>query len=114
MRDRLIELLLDHTDNAFKTSEEKHFIESTTIGEVADTILADGWMRPPCKVGDKLYFLYGSKVFNLTVEKIVIKEEGMFLVDKAFNDWYSIEELGKTLYLSEEEAEAKLKEGGKE
>lgn len=79
-----------------------------------DKLIANGVIVPPCKVGDKLYFLCGSKVFNLTVEKIVIKEEGMFLVDKAFNDWYSIEELAKTLYLSEEEAEQALKGGAEE
>ncbi len=105
MKDRLIELL----SKCFEEQYDKRRIISTKF--TADFLIENGVIVPPCKVVDKLYFLYGSKVFNLTVEKIVIKEEGMFLVDKAFNDWYSIEELGKTLYLSEEAAEQALKGG---
>ena len=108
MRDRLIELML-------KSNEKFADVDCTpeeAIVILADYLIENGVIVLPCKIGDKLYFLYGSKVFNLTVEKIVIKEDGMFLVDKAFNDWYSIEELGKTLYLSEEEAEQALKRGG--
>ena len=80
---------------------------------LADILLANGVIVPPVKVGDKVYFLYEKKVFNLTIEKLVIKEDGMFLVDKSFNDWYSTKELGETLYLSEAEAEKMLKGEGK-
>ena len=52
MRERLIELLLDYTDNALNTSDDKHFTHSTTIGEVADYLLKNGVIVPPCKVGD--------------------------------------------------------------
>lgn len=103
-RERLIELL----------GKDYILYEKEDIEELADILLENGVIVPPCKVGDKIYFTYNEKVFNLTVEKIVIKEEGMFLVDKEFNDWYSIEELGKSLYLTREEAETKLKGGAEE
>lgn len=50
MRDRLIELI-----------ESARYWGSGTSAEIADKILADGWMRPPCKVGDVVYFVkHGS------------------------------------------------------
>lgn len=113
-RKRLVELIGskvcdDYSPNCDEYSPhtcEKCYANSCRIGELADHLLDNGVVVPPVKVGDKIYYLIGKKVFNLTVEKIVIQESGMFLVDKSFNDWYSIEELGKTLYLSEEAAEA--------
>ena len=108
MRERLIELIEKGQFNYYASNG------SNGIGHneyIADYLLANGVIVPPCKVGDKIYFTYNEKVFNLTVEKIVIKEEGMFLVDKEFNDWYSIKKLGKTLYLTQEEAEKALNGG---
>ena len=52
MRDRLIELL---------TKAKKEYANDVTdlseIRYVAECLLADGWIRPPCKVGDKVYFV---------------------------------------------------------
>ena len=106
MRERLIELI-----RTFCKREGVLLFNRKVLDKFADYLFEDGWIRLPCKVGDKIYFTYNEKVFNLTVEKIVIKDEGMFLVDKEFNDWYSIKKLGKTLYLTQEEAEAALKGG---
>ena len=78
------------------------------MDEVADYLLANGVIVPPCKVGDELYFIYKNKVFDLTIEKIVQTEAGLFLVDEGFNDWYLVDEIGKTLYLTREEAEREL------
>ena len=43
MRDRLIELIA------------KVQYMGGLEGKLADHILADGWIRPPCKVGDMVY-----------------------------------------------------------
>ena len=53
MRDRLIELI-----------ESARYWGSGTSAEIADKILADGWMRPPCKVGDVVYKVWYSKCHN--------------------------------------------------
>ena len=49
MRDRLVELIKNYP--CMSTAEEC-FMESIAE-DLADHILADGWMRPPCKVGWK-------------------------------------------------------------
>lgn len=67
MRDRLIELLLEHTDNAFNTSEDKHFIESTTIGQVADTLLANCVIVTPCVAMVEQFIKDGKFNRQLTV-----------------------------------------------
>lgn len=79
MRDRLIELLLEHTDNAFNTSEDKHFIESTTIGQVADTLLANGVIVPPSKVGDTVYWIDNEKIKSCEVFEISIHSDGILI-----------------------------------
>ena len=106
MRERLVELIKEAHD------AEDWGIDFFDIdGYIADHLLENGVIVPPCKVGDKLYFLYNNNVFDLDVKKIVQKEAGLFLVDKQFNDWYSVDEIGKTLYLTKEEAEQALKGG---
>ena len=97
-RQRLVEQI--------KESLNKHIGKSCLLAEnIASDLIDNEVIVPPCKVGDKVYFIYNNNVYNLTIGKIVSKEEGLFLVDKEYNGWYSTEELGKTLYLSEEEAE---------
>ena len=87
---------------------------------IADSILADGWIRPPCKLGDTIYDIsdfishcnspemYEDKVSFITIMK---RENGEMYFDIEciecdYNDF------GNTLFLTREEAEAKLKEGG--
>ena len=51
-RERLIELFLQPMNVA-------DFYDKEMIAKAyADRILADGWIRPPCKVGDELYCVY--------------------------------------------------------
>ena len=69
----------------------------------------------PCKVGDTIYevFKYHKPPFiqQTKVEKIIITEKGLKL-KLARNSVYetSIASLGKTLFLTETEAEARLQE----
>ena len=69
----------------------------------------------PCKVGDTIYevFKYHKPPFiqQTKVEKIIVTEKGLKL-KLARNSFYetSIASLGKTLFLTEESAEARLKE----
>ena len=80
---------------------------------IADHLLANGVIVPPCKVGDKLYC-----VTNLThsiAETVVI---GMWIADGTFSilTIHGIivdGSIGKTVFLTKEEAEEKLKELGK-
>ena len=70
----------------------------------------------PCKVGDTAYGISMGKIINLTVNEISIfymKSERVINVKCQNNDEfrnYVEREFGKTVFLTESEAEAKLKE----
>lgn len=71
----------------------------------------------PCKVGDTVWFIrpLDSKreITETTVEKIVAKEKGLY-VKLACNAMYetSCNSIGKTVFLTQEDAEAALAKGG--
>ena len=127
MRDRLIELLLKcdkESDVLSCYNERPKRIQAAEI--IADYLLANGVIVPPCKVGDTVYisenpytFLPLRKVAEGEVVSIHLHEHGLFirvLFDtKRINgcadynlDW----KLGKTVFLTKEEAEQAMK-GGK-
>ena len=92
---------------------------------ISDHLLANGVIVPPCKVGDKLWVIRNGCVTNAKVLAFYIdgfggmfdlqiteKEETVIgfknVIDK---DNYQFSDFGKTVFLTREEAEAKLKEG---
>ena len=100
MRDRLIELLS-------KPIYPKIGADPAEV--VADYLLDNGVIVPPCKVGDTLYYPYnyGNRVLATTVNRIVTD----------VNEWLDtgigfipFENIGKTVFLTREEAERALKE----
>ena len=103
MRERLIELIQDSVDGC-----ARHWAEI-----IAEGILADGWIRPPCKVGDEVYFLAKSthtkleKVKSGKVARMAIVENG---IDLFVNNYVSKLPFGKRSFLTKEEAENALKE----
>ena len=118
MKDRLIELL--------KGAERKYLSNGTYIPQMAeffaDYILADGWIRPPCKVGDVVYYVSDSPI-NLSVQantiyeahvsRIVTTIYGTTLVIQIHNSYGCTEipdvnDFGKTVFLTREEAEKAL------
>ena len=110
-RDRLIELLAQKQDYGVELGAHRAIIDNDVL---ADYLIANGVIVPPCNVGDKVYFdtyLHGDsvgvqsrKVINV---KYVITTEpskggiGAEIPGYAF---------GETVFLTREEAEKKLKE----
>ena len=94
---------------------------------IADELLADGWMRPPCKVGDSCYPLNASGTAFTCEEKIsriIISEKNIIIgyyehwdyrnKCRKTNNWrlpLRTRILGKGVFLSEEEALKALKGG---
>ena len=129
MRDRLIKLIRKGVN--YEITPENFIIPTSDI--LADYLLANGVIVPPCKVGNVVYATKGCFYLPhatqiksnaiITCEIIAIKEtkKGKFLllkplIEEAFNmrsanDWFSFLAIGKTVFLTKEEAEAKLKEG---
>lgn len=118
MRDRLIELInrakqLYKEDMAFDTIDGAKMPTETDY--IADYLLANDVVCPPCKVGDKIYdiseFLDGTnspemyefKAENITITKL--NGEIIFEIDSLF---MRHSDFGKALFLSKEEAEKAL------
>ena len=125
MRDRLIELcenlilsckssLCDdckHNNIDYPHCMSVHF---------ADLLLANGVVLPPCKVGDTIYVI--SQMKDKRILPFVNEYEATYIqvgkrkckvyheVD-GFIKIFLQDDFGKTVFLTREEAEAKLKEG---
>ena len=100
-RERLVELL----------SED---IDMNLAYYVADNLLANGVVCPPCKVGDSVYLLrkyYGTYCFNVVEDKIQmvgITSRGIHIKARNHQDYNKMYMLGKTAFLTKEEAEKAL------
>ena len=118
MRERLIELIAEAHDL------EDVGIDSLDIdGYIADHLLENGVIVPPCKVGDTVYY-FSHRPFNLSVlantiyeahvVRIVTTNLGTSLVIQIHNEYGvtevpQISSFGKTVFLTKEEAERVLK-----
>ena len=83
--------------------------------KLADYLLANGVIVLPCKVGDIVYEVFMNHltpfIQETTVEKIIITSKGL-RIKLSRNSVYetSISALGKTIFLTKEEAEKALEE----
>ena len=111
MREKLIELLGEVRLHGIRVPERP--IEETmrlVYEQVADALLADGWIRPPCKVEDTVYRIDSGNYYShwkpfvqeLTVTEISWKFDGIR---------YKFSSIGKTVFLTRGDAEEALKEG---
>ena len=120
MRDKLIELLASKVCEDYSPtcdewephSCEKCYANNCEIGKLADHLLANGVIVPPCKVGDTIHTISSGLVKEHKIEKIEITRSKIYL----FFNWrgmgYEIADsdlIGKTVFLSREEAEKALK-----
>ena len=120
-RDRLIELLSKtHTETGgFKRKTRLH------DEYIADYLLANGVIVPPCKVGDKVYYIhetywdkdYKNQVINDNVRNRILKiverqnhATNLALEVIHFDYCFIIDWIKGNIFLTKEEAEEKLKE----
>jgi hypothetical protein len=119
-RDRLIETQL----KAYKEWRNNTNLDISVAEFTTDYILADGWIRPPCKVGDTVWRVVtmGTGVrfkkvgYNSWREKEQTIKHFIRSVVVTENNFYNIVfggSFGKTVFLTKEDAEEKLKELGK-
>lgn len=69
-------------------------------------------IKLPCKVGDTLYRLVPNlyrEYVEIKIAQFVINENGIYFITNKGVSW-SADEIGKTVFLTKSEAEAKLKE----
>ena len=122
MRDRLVSLINkdENCPSHYMCSDKCKYshLEHCIGDRLADSILADGWIRLPCKVGDTVYvisrYYTGTwQIYSCTVEYITHYKSNGFInaiFSKDINFGVNITEFGKTVFLTKEQAEQKLKE----
>lgn len=115
MRERLIELIESRTcwNNFCQPSCmncENVPLQDEEVERLVDYLLANGIIVPPCKVGDTLYYIpFGSTVTKWEIRSIeIMQDDIVFHCGRTFFLKYDI---GKTVFLTKEEAEAALKGG---
>lgn len=108
MREKLIEFL----QQSFEKQYEKR--ELLIAEYTADDLLSNGVIVLPCKVGDTVWLINGGIVTGKTVEKIELHRNGDISLAYGWrNMGYELKfmtDIGKTVFLTREEAEAALKE----
>lgn len=113
-RERLVELI-----SSVETVEDIT-VEPIACNRLADYLLANGVIVPPCKVGDKVYILKDGKVTNYFVLEISKHYNGTMYFETVPQDvrgcpqWFNVsnrftdKNIGKTVFLTREEAEKAL------
>ena len=130
-RERLIELIEAGTRIAYDRSledvkrivKENHHFNSATdrtvsVSEmVADYLLENGVIVMPVKIGEVVYEIYDDEIIEARINRIDIYEDvvDIYTQTEIFDDfddddWFSLTDIGKTLFITREEAEKALKE----
>ena len=106
MKERLKELL-----------RGKSIDQEVDVEYVADFLLSEGVLVPPCKVGDIVYKIFGGKIVEMRAVAIplLITSLGAHLSVTAENRREAcisldLDDFGKTVFLTREEAEKALAE----
>ena len=109
-RDRLVELMYSAKEKF--TDENVNDEEAVEI--LADYLISNGVILPPCKVGDTVYFdtyLHGDSVGVrphkvIQVKSVITTEPSKGGIGAEIPDW----SFGESVFLTREEAEKALKE----
>ena len=116
MRDRLIELLNDMQDKGYVSAKNEDEISCHVSNKnIADYLLENGVIVPPCKVGQKVYRIStrsGTRIKYIqetNISRIAIDNEGVWLFCTCNPIAKCV--FGKTVFLNKEEAEQALKGG---
>ena len=106
MRDRLSNMIQDSVGGC-----AKHWADT-----IADYLISNGVIVPPCKVGDKLYEVIDDEelfITELTVTEVgtkVVFYSGYVPPKDDIHYHIPIDEIGKTYFFTREEAEKALAE----
>ena len=124
MRDRLKELFkkINYVTrpNGLTANLATQFNEYS-LNYIVDELLANGVIVPPCKVGDRLYYcidlgnIVHGQVLEITVLRAEIQDKIRFYAKTVkhyrYNyTWFDSTDIGKTVFLTKEEAEKALAE----
>jgi hypothetical protein len=106
-KERLVELI-----GQAKSVEASGIDFKVTDEYIADYLLANGVVVPKVKVCDSIFRVGGypeKRVYEWQVSHFTVYGEDLVYFDDSDNEFWE-EDIGKTVFLTREEAEAKLKE----
>ena len=123
-RDKLIEIIYCAGRDYDDCVDAQHEIGMSAYEDfdswLADDLLANGVIVPPCKVGDTVYMIFENEIRELRVISL------SYLFSSSFNHFnlhtensrgavlsYEMKDIGKTVFLTKEEAEKALAERSK-
>lgn len=115
-RERLIELIGNYTED--KSARDMH--SAKFEGQFADYLLENGVITlPKLKHKQTLYLIYNKTIKPLQVSSYMIRPEfnnllQIHLYKNGFNGCCTLDDIGKTVFLTKEEAEKALKGGAEE
>ena len=123
-RERLIEILKDNQ------GDSTYYMTDEAVQSVSDVLLDNGVVVLPCKVGDTVYIVHNTAesidldcsetcIYETVIDSIHISgivEYHMFYkkIIHPDCDFFSDKDIGKTVFLTKEEAEKALKGGEEE
>jgi hypothetical protein len=99
MRDRLIELIEPYSCGY-----------TSCLKSIADQLLANGWILPPCKRGDKIYCIRKDKYGTPFVKELEVRSVTVYGIDRFTVYTTKDDAWGQTAFATFEEAEKALKE----
>lgn len=122
-KQELLDFFTADLDEAIDMSGGTQF--NGTVEHLADYLLEHGVIVPPCKVGDTVYVLTSDSITDFEksrVKRMLLTnlQDGMtikIIIPCVCDDWggavreFYPEDFGKTVFLTQEEAEQALKEG---
>ena len=104
-KERLVELLTKTMDEQY---EKQQLI---TPQHTADYLLANGVIVPPFKIGGKVYQTDGTRIYESTILEIICTSKRTVYITQGIS--FDETAIGTSIFLTREEAEAKLKESEK-
>lgn len=123
MRDRLVNLInQDNCPSPFMCSNECKYahLKNCCGDRLADHLIENSVIVPPCELGSEIYMLVTrhTKSFEWENKKMILQNNQHTFIKKTTftksNFFKVIEQFGKTVFLTKEEAEQKLKGGVQE
>lgn len=96
-------------------------LDDNEAKSLAGFLLANGVILPPCKIGDEVWVVFNRKSSDQErwfmvqdgVQRLLYGAKGIFIETRDMGT-YTENEIGKTVFLTREEAEAELEKRRKE
>ena len=120
MRDRLIDILKKFTTDSCRVTHQCGYCDYGDLvvcaSAVAEHILKNGVIVPPCNIGDTLYYpvFATNRVLLYKVISIKLNSKGLYVVCEnclsKSQMTHRTSQIGKTIFLTEKEAEWALVE----